>query len=315
MLGRTARTFAFGAVLIALYAAFVTPDRNITQREVWVLKAYWKRCADVVLAGDSTVLWSLDPAVIESYVPALRVVNLAYNDTAFVGSYLDAIDRVIDPASPAGVIVIGLSPMTTTPRQDMNQTFVRAEKVQAARGRAKPRLERTWTEELKNRLQTRSLCEFLLGACEGRFESRVGAHGFTPTVRRPFDLTIHEPWVTLGPGFKFTMRFVTQFLERVRAWRSRGIKVLGLVMPKSALMYQQMKRSGYDEKALLDAFVDAGGVLLEGPAEADTFDGVHLSPAAAAALTRTVSEQLARIVGPLPPRLQPERCPWPEPRP
>jgi hypothetical protein len=313
---RTTQTLALAVVLITAFATFVPPDRDTTLDDQFLLKLHWRRCADIVMTGDSTVLWSLDPAVVERYVPRLRVVNFGYYEAGYVGGYLDAISRVIDPESPAPIIVVGLNPISlainTNPQ--MQNGSGAWNNVVREKSAIKTTTVRTWREKLRLRFQIRTLCTFLLGACPHRYTNSRGAHGFIRAVRRPFDPTFKDQWYKRTPP-PFSMSNLDDFFDRVRYWSGRGIKVVGLIMPTSPLIRWLMTASGYDEKAVHDAFVSAGGVLLDGSADAETFDGVHLTPTAAAELSAKVGEYLSRVVGPQPLRTGSKVCPWSEPSP
>ena len=76
----------------------------------WCTKAAWRSCADVVVAGDSTVYRGVSPAAMASILPGMRIFNYGFAAIGYGREYLEAIEDMLAPDGGAKIIVLGLNP-------------------------------------------------------------------------------------------------------------------------------------------------------------------------------------------------------------
>jgi hypothetical protein len=311
-MGRTALSLALATVAVPVWALLAPIDTDVTPYEAETLRHHWRACADVVVVGDSAVGWTVDPEQLESQLPGLRVVNFAFMGVALSGSYIDNIERVLDPSSPTRAILIGFSDGNADPRQVWDD-FGDAEKLATEQPL---RVERTWRERLDVLLSPRSPCALLFGACPYRRTARLGPAGEIRNLRLPYaNLLTTIRSENLRPGRVYDVDLLGPLFEHVRQWRARGIVVAGFVVPLDSELAAIATARGVSPRPMLEAFQAAGGIVLDAAPTAPTFDGLHMTPEFARVLVRELGRQLASK---LPATAAPAapigpRCPWPEP--
>jgi hypothetical protein len=310
--GRTFTCLVSFAALLALWSRFAPVDRNFTFNEADFLKHQWRSCADVMIVGDSAVAWTLDPRDIEKELPGLRVVNFGIAAVTLSGRYIETIERVLDPAAPARVLIVGFSEGSTNRKLSWD-SFKEVDDMVA---NDPPRVERTWREHLEIALGARSLCSTLFGVCGHRAITTVGTSGLVRNMRSPPDTDLLSLFaeVVLEPESTYSLELLGPFFERVRGWTASGIIVVGFVTPVDARRAALARTRGVSYQPMLDAFVAAGGKVLELPYTAETFDGMHMPPGAARIYAHEIGRSVAKLLG-LDPNVQRPRragrCPWP----
>lgn len=115
--GPRAVTIVAATILLITAIALLRPPSSAPANPDWFWsdKLTWHQEAAVILAGDSRVYRGLDPSEFEARQLG-RTLNFGFSGGALDTPYLDAIERLIDPALPHPVIVLGVSPWSLTPR-------------------------------------------------------------------------------------------------------------------------------------------------------------------------------------------------------
>jgi hypothetical protein len=295
---RTTVAFAAAGSLLALWTRFAPVDDDTTFYEKQTLKHRWRGCADVVIAGDSATAWTIDPAVVAMSLPGIRVVNFGFESASWTAGYLAGIDRVLDAGSRARAVVLGFSESTANSGNDSWPEWEDGEA--AAASDPGVRVDRTWSERVEIALQPRQLCTMVFGACDHRFTSGLGPAGVLPHSLQPPDPGRNRAFVEadLRVFTPYGTTHLEPLFERVRAWRAAGVIVTGFWVPVEASTVELAKRRGLSTTAINERFVAAGGVLLDLPRTAATFDGEHMTPEAARSVSQQLGVQLAVVVAP-----------------
>ena len=294
---RTAVTLVVAAVLIlgmgALRPGEVT---GLYVEQFWMSKTRWRRCADVVVTGDSRVGIGISPEVMEQYLPGRRVVNYGFNANGYSSEYLRAVGDVLDPLSRRRMIVLGISPRSLTPSATGQNFF----KVYGAVPDSEFVLVNCCAELLRF-VEPMSFNEAIYGLFPEWKKSwhyrRYGRDGWIASSKskikpnqkldnyqREFE---NNP---VAPGL------IEELFEFVRRWRGAGIEVVGFRPPSSGAMVELENRvSGFDEAAFAEAFAEAGGLWIGDLDQGGylSFDGSHLDEGAARELSGDLARKIA----------------------
>jgi hypothetical protein len=311
----TFRALACAAALIALWFAF-GPIPEVQPPRQTALRLGWKHCADVVLLGDSTVVWRLQPEAIEDELPGYRVANFGFRATGFTDeAYLAAGVDVLDPTTPHRTVVIAASSSNIRPDDVDYDGFAlerRGLKKMLANAR-QPSLDLDWHDQLDLRLRARGLCFFLWKACPWSAERLLGYNGELTSTQYPHDETLLIPSVenqNAAPPPLYDQALLDKtLLHAITDMRAHGIDVVSYVERDRPGIAESNIAVGFDRARLEQQLRDAGATVIGVPEDLTTMNGVHLDPASALRWSRTIGKELAAR---LPAHTaSSERCPWP----
>ena len=312
----TFRALALAACLIAIwFCAGPFPQHQAeTQTQ---LRHEWRHCADVVLAGDSTLAWGLDPEIIEDELRGVyRVVNFGYLNISLLNdAYLAGAEAVLDPRTPHRAMVVILTSSNVSVPSTNNHRFEReARDIEAARQAGHPpSVELDWRDELDLRLRPRGLCGLLWNLCASGSQQPIGYNGQLPVITSWHDETARIPEQIDTFKFDdlmFDQPSVEPLFRRVRELRRRGVDVIAAVAPDLPAIAEISGLRGYHPTWYEQELREAGAVVVAYATDGTTFDGVHLDPPSARRFSHAVGRALAAR---MPPRAQApgERCAWP----
>lgn len=277
------------ALVVATAAIRQRNETGIPPARFWATKLGWRACADCVVAGDSRVYIGLSPAIISGELGGCRVRNFAFNAAGYTPAYLDAIARVLDPASPRRTIVLGLTPHSLTQHAARRSNFVSASPKDAFEQRLEEWRWHCEPYQLENAVAWLSPDRPAV-----RYHRHTSPDGWVGTRCVPEDASrlvkTYEAWFRESPVDPQT---VADVLTRVRSWVAAGICVYGFeppIQPELAAVEQRL--SGFDAGDFVRRFREAGGIWLETAGDYPSFDGSHLRCDAAIQFSR----DLARII-------------------
>ncbi|MEO8360612.1 MAG: hypothetical protein ABI672_11330 [Vicinamibacteria bacterium] len=284
--GRTAVTLVAAAttILVIGWARTPNPLASMPEGEFWERK-FTAPQSDIVFAGDSRVGIGISPAAVEA-TAGLSCLNYAFTSVGYSGEYVAAIR---DHVRPSGVIVLGISPWTLTPRSLLDNGF----KGLSALPRRSPRLARA---ALDWRLRFQSTMKALNTAVmdEAHFGTTLHLDGWMEVHAESSDpkkaLSLYAQNFDDNP---VSDELVSRVMGSVRDWSRQDILVLGFRPPATLDMVSLENRKGaFDEAAFVRRFKDAGGVWLDIPLEYDTYDGSHLLAASAQRLSHEIGRAI-----------------------
>lgn len=96
-------------------------------------KLAWRGELEVVLAGDSRVYRNVVPSELSARLGSGRVGNFGFSGAGFSKAYLDAIAETLDPGSQRPTVVLGLSPASLTEAAAKDNGFTDAVAQREAR--------------------------------------------------------------------------------------------------------------------------------------------------------------------------------------
>jgi len=270
MRSRTAFTLLAAATLILGIGWARTPNplTSMPEGEFWERK-FTAPATDIVFAGDSRVGIGIAPAAVTA-AAGLSCLNFAFTSVGYSSDYLTAIREHV---RPSGVIVLGLSTWTLTPRSLLDNGF----KSLQATPRRSPRL--TWAAlEWKLRFQSSMKALNTTVMDEAHFGTTLHLDGWMEVHAEASDvkkaLSLYAQNFDDNP---VSEESISRVVESVRAWSGQGILVLGFRPPTT----QEMKsledaKGAFHEEGVVRRIKDAGGVWLEIPLDYETYDGSHL---------------------------------------
>jgi hypothetical protein len=264
-------------------------------------KLTWRAEYDLVVIGDSRVVFGVSPAVIDQIlaVDGHRTANFGFLGVTLREDYLDWGARLLCPPRPGRerTILIGVTPRALVPTVTWTDQF--SESVHLGflgsrlAARVKPLLipyRGTTLSEIRGYFRPRAgsklPVEFAWQEDGSILAKRMASGSGDGNMIRPPD----EP---VDPFEPTTERAL---LDRVRGWTRRGIRVFAFrppVPPEMAAQEDRVYR--FDEASFIGGFTSAGGTWLEADiADLDCWDGSHLAASSALELSRKLGQQIAR---------------------
>lgn len=297
---RIAITLICAVVLIVVTAVLRGPDdaQAMHAELFWANKLTWNGCADLVIAGDSRTCRDIAPAVVESVLPGLRVLNYAFDSTGFSRRYLDTIPGVLDPESPDRIIVLGITPFSLT------RTATEAGEFDTSR-------ERLLFQSMTGLYAAESL-RFLrpmrVDEIPGEFGAALRDDRRPAQTDREF---FSDGWLARSRppgGFGASLRrhqeifeatsvdaqLTAELVNEVKKWSEAGICVFAFRPPCCPELLQIENRcSGFEEAAFVAAFRRAGGIWIPvDPTGFETYDGSHLRRDEAVRFSRVLASRI-----------------------
>jgi hypothetical protein len=289
---RTAIAFLV-AIVLSIPIGFLreNDDRGIPAPTYWATKMDWRRCADVVLAGDSRIYMGLLPSEMKKDLPDTRILNFAFDALGYSEKYLRATERVLDPGSPRKTIVLGITPRSLTRGTRERNMFLYVAAIPGGRRK----LSRVFgqlqfltrpmnVEEIKGLIKNER--------DRGQHFREYHADGAMLPRREPDDPTAEiRLYVQLfdpkqeGPVVPEATEDIMKYVAK---WRREGIEVLGFRPPSTpAMVALEADMAHFDEADFVRRFKEAGGRWLEvKPFAYLTYDGSHLAPEGAVEFSR-----------------------------
>lgn len=286
-------------LLFALLCALIGPLRphgylitsGTDERRFWTLKTLAQGECDLALAGDSRTYCGLAPAAMRPELPGLRIGNLGFAGVGLCKSYLELVQRSLDPAAPRRAVLLGVTPHSLTRRACEHNSFAYYAQIDP--------LQR-WANLHAGRLLS------LLEPLDLNFQL-LALHGPRP---RHFHEFHDDGWVGCGrapedpseslPGYGQRLErsgldqgLIDALLKQVSAWREQGIMVFGLRPPSTQAMIELESAAGFDQAEFVRRFEQAGGVWINTDQTGfHSYDGSHLRADAAQALSAFVAIQI-----------------------
>jgi hypothetical protein len=236
----------------------------------------------------------------ERHLSGLRVLNYGFSGLGYSHSYLDAINRVLDPNSARKVIVLGITPHSLTKGAARENGFTEwvkkssFDRVCARHFGAAFHLFRPLDPgEVYRVFALFGLCNKVSYYQEYHPDGWVASYKVPETPQeglerysRIFDLDRSGP---------VDSKNVDLLIQTVAYWRLAGIEVYGFRPPNCSEMQELENRlSKFDEEAFRTKFEEAGGVWFECKKDSyRSYDSSHLHRNAAVRLSRRLAKKIA----------------------
>jgi len=295
---RTTSTMVL-AVLMVLGAGALRNDgiTGLSERAYWANKFEFRRCAEVVVAGDSRIQTAIAPSEMSPRLGNLRVRNFGFEGVGWSNEYLDAVEGVLDPKGQNPIIILGVSPHTFSPSSAILSGFTR-EKQYAARRNLLDNAMRDAVAFFEPMSIKNALRKLFFIKTHERYRYEYTRDGWAATVRTKPDptLSLEAYRNVVFRNNTFKREIMRNLLDRVRRWRAQGIVVFALCPPTTeAMIAVEREVSGFDQDAFVVKFQAAGGVWLDFTGgEYDTYDGSHLDRPSAERFSRDLADAVRR---------------------
>ena len=272
-------------------------ETGMASERFWVLKAQGTAHYDMLLMGDSRVYRGLSPQAMETILPGVRILNYGFSGGGLNAEMYAAAQERLDTHSPMQNIVLGITPLTLTPRAESNEHF----QQEMERPPDYVFLHLYWMPLLSS-LAPISVQD-LTGAVETQntLPNRQGYHLEFHDDGWVASYTVPENPLSELPSYReifsqtqVSPRLVQELVDQTRQWTQRGIRVYAFRVPSSpGMVALENQLSGFNEAALVKAFEDAGGIWFSIPLTPyHSYDGSHLAKPSAEAL----SIDLAKLI-------------------
>jgi hypothetical protein len=262
----------------------------------WVVKTHGKTQFDVILMGDSRMYRGVSPQAMEAGLDGLTVFNFGYSGGGLNPTMYAAAEQRLNPASAQKIIVLGVTPLTLTPKAASNEHYLQELKRSPdyifLHLYGLPLLRAFQAVTFETNTETNQ-------ARQGNYYQEFYDDGWIASWSVPED-----PNRTL-PSFKdifsktpVSPQLVQALMEQTRRWRESGVRVFAFRVPSSLQMVALENRlSGFDETAFIEQFRAAGGEWFDIPlAPYHSFDGSHLTKEAALQLSVDLAELIRQVL-------------------
>ncbi len=258
--------------------------RGISPAAFWPMKASWRHCADVVVAGDSRIYRAVSPAAMKAHLPDVRILNYGFSAAGYSQPYIEAVEELLDPASKVKTIILGVSPFSLTPDAVADNGFDDARRKLADRGFVSAAFEPVLA--FFEPMSLSDAWRELIGAAKNKhYYQRYGRNGWIASTRvPPRPKRALKEYRRIFRGNRVSEDVTAGLLRAVSRWRRRGIRVFAFRVPSSAAMIElESSLSGFDEAKFVARFTAAGGVWIKmDQAGYHSYDGSHIHSNAAA---------------------------------
>jgi hypothetical protein len=287
----------FGGLFLGLRSYPVAVQGLDSEKLFWSHKRQWPADYTLVLAGDSRVYRGVSPAAMAKVLPGMRIANYGFSSVALVPAYLGTAVEKLDPAAAVRVLVIGVTPFSLTPRATRDSGFLLVEPVPSAelwmRWRLRTYLDAfspVWPKTFRPIFQTARNSAgqgFYLGHEDGWIASDWEPRN-PEYALEGYRLNLMDNQVSPAQ--------VAELMAWIRGVARSGTKVFGFRPPNTRAMVALEDSVGnFDAKAFVSAFEQAGGKWLPFPSDAyETYDGSHLTAAAAEAFSADLAGRIRR---------------------
>ena len=285
---RTAWTMMIAAAILAIVRGPL-PDVAYEDAFFDYQKLTWKENAEVVMLGDSRTLVGLSPSVMASELKPRRIRNFAFAAAGYSSDYLNAAEKVWDPATDRKIAILGITPRSLRQLSLKSNQFVASSASLTSTNVWKARWL-GWAKTTWAPLDRQFLNQIISGvrydasehrSSDGWLEPRTSHIGHAESLNY-YKQARKDP---------ISNEIVEGVLAKVREWNARGIQVFGFRPPTCAAM--ESLEDDFSEQAFAQAFEAAGGYWLTPSSEGlVTFDASHLDRDSA----REFSARMARAI-------------------
>jgi hypothetical protein len=288
----TIRSICLVLVILAVFYSFRSKAKSgIRETTFWSQKRSWNQHADLVFAGDSRVLRAISPEYFSSFPKEVRVLNTAFPGVGYDEQYLAYLERVIDPASSYGAIVLGITPNSLTESAARKNGFLASPTTGLTEG---------FLSELVDEFQTQTRALTLAEASRWLTGKRSAVfqeftpNGWVATVgpsNESDGLRIYEEIFTRN---RVSNEVVDGLLSTVQSWVQKGIRTFGFrAFGSTKLTELENSMSGFNEQEFHRRFEEAGGIWIDMSGfPVVSYDASHLDRANAIKWTEFMQPKL-----------------------
>jgi hypothetical protein len=277
------------ATVMPLYYNPVQQNGAVSER-FWVLKAQGMTRFDMILMGDSRVYRGLSPQAMETVLPGLRILNYGWSSGGLNPEMYAAAESRLDPRSHQKSIVLGITPLTLTPRTEKNEHFL--QEVQRPPDYVFMHLYGMPLLQLFEPVNLNDISRLFLG--DSTPQTQAGYHlefyddGWVASWTVPEDPRAQmASYRDIFSQTQVSPRLVQVLMDQTRRWRAQGIRVYAFHVPTTQAMRDlENQISGFDEAAFVQQFEAAGGVWFSIPLEPyHSYDSTHIDKPSAIQLS------------------------------
>jgi hypothetical protein len=263
----------------------------------WVMKAQAATHFDMILMGDSRVYRGLSPQAMETVLQDTHILNFGFSGGGLNPEMFSAAEARLDPKSRHQSIVLGVSPLTLTPRAASNDHFLqemhRSPDYVAFHLYWMPLVNFFEPFHLNNLTKTLPHSNDLQTQVGYYLEFHDDGWVASWTLPESPDSALPS-YHDIFSSTQVNAGIVADVLNQTRQWTAHGIAVYAYRPPTSQAMLELENRlSGFDEAGFTRQFEASGGVWYSIPlAPYHSYDGSHLVKQSAVKL----SEDLATLI-------------------
>jgi hypothetical protein len=272
-------------------------DTGAAGDRMWVIKTHTTGKFDMLLMGDSRVYRGLSPQAMEKVLTGYKILNFGYSGGGLNPVMYAAAQQKLNPTSQKKSIVLGISPLTLTPRAAANEHYLQ----ELNRPPDYVYLYLYWMP-LVNLFEPLSLGKMVNSLQGGNTQGNQDGYylefhddGWVASYTIPeYPLSQIYSYQDIFSQTSVSPQLVQELIDQTRSWTQQGISVYAFRPPSCQGMVDlENQVSGFDEAALVKQFEAAGGVWFSIPlAPYHSYDGSHLDKSSALKL----SADLANLI-------------------
>jgi len=292
-------TFLIAMMFVGVFGVILpkNPDKYLKNR-FWTLKVHSASKYNFIILGDSRSYRGVSPYEIENILPEFRVFNFGFSNGGLNSTILEAADRRLLGSDSLKVILMGVSALTINNLSLSNEQYFQElvrprEEVLESRylGRFLYYFSPVTPEVVKDLIKdVRPIVNYI---------NIYHDNGWVESQKIPSDtMEAMSYYIDDFKLHKTNYRLVDDICDKIRIWKSKGVKVFAF-RPPAALPIVTLEDSvgEYNEQLIEEKIVSAGGYWIDvDPAMYKTYDGSHLSKEEACKLSRYIAVKIKTIL-------------------
>ncbi len=292
-------TMLIAAVLVtALSFVFPKDSEKYLGELFWSRKTFAPARYNVVVMGDSRVYRGLSPEIMETHLPALKVLNFAYSNGGLNPTMFKAAEEKLAQNDFPKVILMGISANAISGYSAGNNQYIQ----ELTRPREEI-FERIYFNPVRYWFSATSpekLKQHFSNAEETTFyRNKYFKNGYVESEKFSVDTMEAIPsYIKDFTNYKVEPENMEALFQQVEKWTKEGIIVVGFTPPVSQPMQMLEDTLGlFDEAAIKAGIEKASGHWIDlNPANYKTYDGSHLTIQSAQKLSHKIGEELEKLM-------------------
>jgi len=288
------------ALLFSVVLGFLFPKNpeKYLRSQFFLKKTFAPAKYNLVVAGDSRVYRGIAPMAMEEILGDWKVLNMGYSNGGLNPLMFQLAESKLTSAQGPKAILLGITAFTLTPESLENKHYLENRFM-----KKEERLELMYLGKLLNwftPVSPEKVKELLKGTKPDKtYLNEYNEQGWVASNKFPADtLEAFESYRNSFVFQKVTPDIIEDIMNQVAVWSRKGITVFAFRPPVPKAMIDLADTlAGYNESEIRSKLKLAGGQWIEiDPTQYKTYDGSHLDPESAVALSKFLANEIKQTL-------------------
>lgn len=273
------------------------PEKYL-RSQLFLKKTFAPAVYNLVISGDSRIYRGVVPEIIEKEIEGWRVINLGYSNGGLNPAMFRLAESKLNKSGGTRAILIGITAFTLTPESLENKHYLENKAI-----KREERIEQMHLGKLLNWFspmspeKVRNLfskpdepVQYINKYCD---EGWVASEKFPADTLEAFE-SYRQSFLTQ----KVTPAILDGLIQQISEWEKSGIQVFAFRPPvPEAMLVLADTLAGYDQALISRRVTEAGGTWIDiDPTRYKTYDGSHLNPQSAKALSADLAKIIKKVI-------------------